>query len=73
VCPDKRPSPEPFWRRRNGFDEILDAHDDHGGFSAPVYDKALIVLDGAGHNLPELRAGDMGIDAAFHKNLQSID
>jgi hypothetical protein len=56
-----------------GRDEILHTHNDHGRFPAPVYDETLIILDSAVHDLPELRSGDMGIYAAVHRELQSID
>jgi hypothetical protein len=38
-----------------GRDEILHTHNDHGRFPAAVYDKTLVILDSAVHNLPELR------------------
>jgi len=42
-------------------------------FSRRSTTKTLVVLDGAVHNLSELRAGDVGVNAASISNLQSID
>jgi hypothetical protein len=61
-----------IWGGRNGLDEVLDAHDDDGGFSAPVHGKALVILNGTVHDLSELSSGYVGIDAAVH-DLSPID
>jgi hypothetical protein len=64
-----RPGPgllQPVGRRRRKADEILDADDDDRGLAPAVDDEALVVPDGKIHDLPELSAGDVGVDAAFH-------
>src|SRR5882724_4712480 len=57
---------EPVGRRRGGADEILHAQDDDGRLPAPVDDEALVVLGGEVHDLSELGAGNVGVDAAIH-------
>jgi hypothetical protein len=64
---------EPLRWRRNGLDEVLHAHNHHGGLSVSVYYKTLMMFHGTGHELTELCAGDMSINATFHKYMRPID
>ena len=50
----------------DGADKILHAHDHDGGLAAAVDDEAFVVFGGEIHDLPELGAGDMSVDAAVH-------
>lgn len=49
-----------------GADEILHAHDHDRWLAAAVDNEAFIVFGREVHDLPELSAGDMGVDTAIH-------
>jgi hypothetical protein len=48
------------------------AHDDDGGFTAPVDDETFVVVHGQIHKLAELGAGDVGVYTSGHENLNAL-
>jgi hypothetical protein len=58
---------QPVGGRCGGTYKILHAHDNDGRLTATVDNKALVVFGGEIHDLAELGSGDMGVDAAIHR------
>jgi hypothetical protein len=57
---------QPIRRRRDGANKIPNAHDHDGRFAAPIDDEPVVVFGYAIHDLAELSARDMSVDAPVH-------
>jgi len=52
--------------RGDSVDEILNTHDYHHRFTAPIHNEPFMIIQSPINNLAELRPGNMSIDAAIH-------